>query len=750
MTKSQSTRSRVLRRVGVAVATALAMSTMATSGASAATAGSIDYDATAKIAIYDTFSGWCFANNLANSALMAGRSIYETLFEKTTDNKLEGLLAVKGEAVTGTGMKMWKVTLRQGIKFHDGTDFNAQAVVDNWSYGSAGDGTNNKTYFGALLAEFTNLATIMATNKATGKANLTAGDTYTTAASGSNAAWKTVVTAKQVTAFNNAAAKEIAAGGFRANASKYGLVATASAAGKAVAVSNLAYMVSTAIPFAANILAAVASGPYEVTYLLDHPQNDFLGTTYASGRSFQRAPSQFTEGSSSDCVNNPVGTGPFKVARSADWSTNKLKVVRNDSYWRKDAKGGKLPYLKEITFENVKEVAQRANAVVKGTYDAAMFGSGDGKFNQSLRKNKAVTEVKSAVEYYPSLWLNQGKPGSPFANKNARLAVMTCLDRANYLKVRNAGEGKVAKSLVGPSNVMYSTSGFSDKLQLTKSKAFVAAYKKDTGAKALKFTIPSDISSSSIANIEFLKAQWKKCGITAVRKTSEAADIIAKAFNASPDQDAGEYYNAYDAIIILLMEGSDATFNMPFVLTNAYSTLYPDEAKWGKDAVTGAAKTRSWGYDATLGVKQFYTNVLTPSIGATNAAAAGTGIATAVATKAALFAGSVGTVLGLNHHTDVKVDELFYAAEAEADPVLAKAKFAAATAYLQASGTMTSLVHGYYNMFYNKAKGLQGFGELTLPNTTDTAAGLSSTGTTKQRLISNWGVDWTGVHKLVK
>ena len=741
MTKSQSTRSRVLRRVGVAVATALAMSTMATSGASAATAGSIDYDATAKIAIYDTFSGWCFANNLANSALMAGRSIYETLFEKTTDNKLEGLLAVKGEAVTGTGMKMWKVTLRQGIKFHDGTDFNAQAVVDNWSYGSAGDGTNNKTYFGALLAEFTNLATIMATNKATGKANLTAGDTYTTAASGSNAAWKTVVTAKQVTAFNNAAAKEIAAGGFRANASKYGLVATASAAGKAVAVSNLAYMVSTAIPFAANILAAVASGPYEVTYLLDHPQNDFLGTTYASGRSFQRAPSQFTEGSSSDCVNNPVGTGPFKVARSADWSTNKLKVVRNDSYWRKDAKGGKLPYLKEITFENVKEVAQRANAVVKGTYDAAMFGSGDGKFNQSLRKNKAVTEVKSAVEYYPSLWLNQGKPGSPFANKNARLAVMTCLDRANYLKVRNAGEGKVAKSLVGPSNVMYSTSGFSDKLQLTKSKAFVAAYKKDTGAKELKFTIPSDISSSSIANIEFLKAQWKKCGITAVRKTSEAADIIAKAFNASPDKDAGEYYNAYDAIIILLMEGSDATFNMPFVLTNAYSTGTPSGtiSKNADGTSRTAAQGRAWG----IGLVDFY-----KSLGQSGTAAAG--IAELARYKALIFGGSLGTVLSLNHHPDTKVDDLFYAAQAEPDATLAKAKFAEATAYLQASGTMTSLVHGYYNMFYNKAKGLKGIGALTLPDPTATAAGLSSTGTTKQREISNWGIDWTGVYKLKK
>jgi hypothetical protein len=53
-------------------------------------------------------------------------------------------------------------------------------------------------------------------------------------------------------------------------------------------------------------------------------------------------------------------------------------------------------------------------------------------------------------------------------------------------------------------------------------------------------------------------------------------------------------------------------------------------------------------------------------------------------------------------------------------------------------------------MFYNKAKGLQGFGALTLPNTTDTAAGLSSTGTTKHRQLSNWGVDWTGVYKTKK
>jgi len=698
MTKSQSTRSRVLRRVGVAIAATVTMSTMATTGGSAAAATTIDYDATAKVAIYDTFSGWCFANNLANSALMAGRTIYETLFEKTTTNELVGLLAVKGEPVDGSSLKQWKVTLREGIKFHDNTPFNADAVVANWSYGSAGDGTDANTYFGALFAEYSRLAPLTA-----GKTEIEAG--------GADA---TKITVKQANTYNATYAKEMASG----NATRIagvGLTATASAAGKAASVSAKGYMVSTAVAFSSNIIRVAKTGPYEVTYTLDRAQNDFLGTTYASGRSFQRAVSQFDD-SSSECVNNAVGTGPFKLKRTADWSTNKLKVVRNDNYWRKDAAGAKLPYLKEITFENVKEVAQRANAVVRGTYDAAMFGSGDGKFNQTLRKSNAVAEIKSAVEYYPSLWLNQGKPGSPFANKDARLAVMSCIDRASYLRVRAANEGKVAQSLVGPSNIMYTTSGFNNRLNVAKSKSHVAAYKTATKKTKLTFTIPSDVSTTSIANIKFLQDQWKKCGINAVMKTSEAADIIAKTFNASPDTDAGEFYNAYDAIVILLMEGSDATFNMPFVLTNAYST-----------GSIPAGETKARAYGNGLGGL--------PSI--------------LLSTKASLFGPSIGKVLGLNHHSDKVVDDKFFAAQA-APAAEAKAKYAEATQYLQENGTMTSIVHGYYNMFYNKAKGLKGFGVLSLPSVTDVAAGFTSSGTTKQRKISNWGVDWTGVYKIKK
>jgi phosphoglycerol transferase MdoB-like AlkP superfamily enzyme len=109
----------------------------------------------------------------------------------------------------------------------------------------------------------------------------------------------------------------------------------------------------------------------------------------------------------------------------------------------------------------------------------------------------------------------------------------------------------------------------------------------------------------------------------------------------------------------------------------------------------------------------------------------------------------------LNHHPDTVVDDKFFAAGAATTDAEAKTKYAEATAYLQANGTMTSIVHGYYNMFYNKKSGLKGFGLLGLPSSADDGVTVSDTvkvspGTVMQRKISNWGVDWTGVYKTQK
>jgi ABC-type transport system substrate-binding protein len=577
-----------MRRIGVAVAATIAISTMASTGSQAASRPSAPkYGGEVKVGIFDTFPGFCVGNNPANSALMATRTVYETLFEKTRGNDFVGLLAKS--ASVSADLKTWTVELRPGIKFHNGEALNAAAMVTNWL-----------------------------------------------------------------------------------NSSGNMFLGVAATQGPAAANAAYGHTLGTAVPFQSNILKATAVGETTVVYTLDRPQNDFLGTLYASGRGFVRAPAQLKD--KTTCSGTPIGTGPFKAV---SFTTDEMIVAKNADYWRVDpVTKNKLPYIDKITFTNIKESSSRQAAVQRGTIDAAMFsGASEGQFIQALRKQKQLTEYKSPAEYYPSLWLNQGKPGSPFKNINARKAVLSCIDRVNWVKTRTKGEGVVSKSLVGPSNVMYTTNGFS-KYSVAASKKFVEAYKAETGATELAFAGPTDTSSVSVGNAKFFQTMMAKCGIKYDFVTEEGAVIIGKAFNPSPA--AGSHYNAYDSIAILLFEGTDTTFNLPFVLTNGFAAT-------SKNPLAGVFRT------------------------------------------------SIGSILGLNHHSNTEVDKLFYEGQAAQTKAGAAAKYKAGTALLQTEAIMGATFYFSYEMFAGKSLGGIGKTPIELKKT--------------QRLMTNWGIDWAGVYK---
>ena len=588
MTQSQITRSRVMRRIGVAVAATIAISTMASTGSQAASRPSAPkYGGEVKVGIFDTFPGFCVGNNPANSSLMATRTVYETLFEKTRGNDFVGLLAKSG--TPSADLKTWTVELRTGIKFHNGEALNAAAMVTNFM-----------------------------------------------------------------------------------NTSGMNFLGVAATKGPAAATAAYGHTLGTAVPFQSNILKATAVGETTVVYTLDRPQNDFLGTLYASGRGFVRAPAQLID--KTTCSGTPIGTGPFKAV---SFTTDEMIVAKNADYWRTDpVTGNKLPYIDKITFTNIKESSSRQSAVQTGTIDAAMFsGASEGQYIQALRKQKNLTEYKSPAEYYPSLWLNQGKPGSPFANKNARPAVLSCIDRVNWVKTRTKGEGIVSTSLVGPNSIMYNKSGF-PKFSVANAKKFVELYKTETGATELAFAGPSDTSSVSVGNAKFFQTMMAKCGIKYDFITEEGAVIIGKAFNPSPA--AGSHYNAYDSIAILLFEGTDTTFNLPFVLTNGFAAT-------SKNPLAGIFRT------------------------------------------------SIGSILGLNHHSNTEVDKLFYEGQAAQSKALASAKYKAGTALLQTEAIMGATFYFSYELFAGKSLGGIGKTPIELKKT--------------QRLMTNWGIDWAGVYK---
>jgi peptide/nickel transport system substrate-binding protein len=551
MTQRQTTRSRVLRRVGAAVAATIAVSTVASTGSQAAPAPAAKYGGEAKVAIFDTFPGFCVGNNPANSALMATRTVFEGLVEKTKGGDFVGLLAQSW--TSSADLKEWTFTLRTGIKYHNGQAFNAASVVTNM-------------------------------NALTGR------------------------------------------------------------------MAGVGISAGTSATFAANIVSFTAVNDNTVKFTLFRAQNDFPGTLYASGRFFMRADAQLT---ATACANTAIGTGPFKLV---SWDTNSMVVQKNAEYWRTDPNtGAKLPYLDKISFTNVKEGSQRAAAVRKGTYDAGMFSSfAEATFIRDLRQRKSVvTEFRSPNEYYPSLWLNQTKAGSPFSNANARKAVIACIDRANFVKVRAKGETAVAKSLVGPTSVMYTTRGF-QKFDKKAAADYLAAYKAETGATSLTFSMPADTSGASQANAKFLQKTWEECGITVNIVVEETAVIITKALNPRA---VGGAQNAYDLLPLLLFEGTDVAFNLPFVVSNSFPT------------------------------------------GSTNPVAA-------------LYRGPIGELLNLNHHKDAAVDKLFFDGQAAQSPAGAKAKFQEGTAYLQANGFMTSIQNGYYTIFTSKK--LAGIGKLSI------------------------------------
>ncbi len=562
------------RKVVVVMAIAIIASLTQVSSSGAAGADTPKRGGSITVGVFDAFTGYCMADALANSALMGARTIYETWVEQRADGKIVPYLLKSFESSADN--KTWLLTVRDGIKFHDGTPVDATALLLNIQ------SLRGALYINGLIGK---------TPKSTGA-------------------------------------------------------------------------LGSGVGFTANIQDIVAVGAMSVQITLFQAESNYPESLYASGRFFARAPSQIL---GSTCATKPVGTGAFKLVST---ELTKLVVAANPDYWRKDAKGGKLPYLDGITFTFLPDAQPRVSGVKSGSLAATMFSSAsEAKQIKDLQKNKSVTSILSPEDYYPSIWLNHKI--APFSSKNARLAVSHALDREKFVKVRQKGLGSVPDSIVGPNNIMYNKKNFAG-FDLAKAKSFAAAYKAETG-KDLEFSFPVvSASSDDVANSTLIKQMLEAAGIKMNVLPQTQAEIIAKAF---PQQ--------YQAMPLLLMEGTGTAFILPFLVS---------------DTSGGNPK-------------HFITQL---------------GLAVPALKPIAGYFGA----LNLSSFKDTVSENLLFAARAESNIAKQKKLYQDATAQLQAEARLTSLWRTSYMLSY---KNLGGVGELPL------AAGG------QRRLVTNFGIDWTGV-----
>lgn len=390
----------------------------------------------------------------------------------------------------------------------------------------------------------------------------------------------------------------------------------------------------------ANVLTVRKVDDLTVGVDLFRAQNDFPESLAFPSFSM-RATAQLA--SAGTCLGTPIGTGPFVMQ---SWSTNELVVTKNPNYWRTDPTKPtvKLPFLDKISYILVAESSQRAAAVRKKTVDAAIFtGRTDNTFIADLEQRKSAVKVyKTPIHFYPSLFLNQGN-GGPFADINARLAVVNCIDRANFNKVRLKGKGVASNSVVGKANVMYNTKGFTP-FNVTKAKGYVAAYLAAHPDKtSLSFSTPFDSASQSQNNAKFLQTTFAKCGITMNVITEEQAVWAAKAFNVLTGK------NAYDAIYIGLITETGVAINFSYLATNSFPA------------------------DSTNPLKMFRT--------------------------------TLGAIGNLSKHTDTTIDDLLWQARAASSPAAAKIAYKTVTQKIQEQALFTSIVtFGWTFVTNNKSK----------------------------------------------
>ncbi|MFZ9804419.1 MAG: ABC transporter substrate-binding protein [Ilumatobacteraceae bacterium] len=542
------------RKVAAVMAIALvaSLSQVTTSGASGASTPKRGGKIT--VGVFDSFPGFCMADNLANSALMGARTIYETWVEQRADGKIVPYVLKSFQS--SADYKTWNLVVRDGIKFHDGSPVDGTALLLNLQ------ASRGALYVNGLI-----------------------GRTPKAPSSGTGAG------------------------------------------------------------FSANIADVIQTGAMSVTVKLYNADANFPESFYVSGRNFVRSIAQIT---GPNCSTVPIGTGAFKYVSH---KLTELVVAKNENYWRKDAKGGALPYLDGITFTFIPDAQPRVSGVKSGSLAATMFSSAsEAKQILALQKDKKLTTISSPLDYYPTIWLNHKV--APFDSKNARLAFSHSLDRAKWLKVRQKGLGRVPDSIVGPNNIMYNKKGYAG-YDLKKAKEFVAAYVKEKG-KAPEFSLPYvSASADSTANAQLLKEMAEAAGFKVNLLSQTTAEAIQKAF---PMQ--------YQMLPLLLMEGTGTSFILPFVVS---------DTSGGNP--THFLRTTSKLSPALAGLTIFY------------------------------------GILNISSFKDDVSENLLFAARAEPNKAKAKKLYAQATEQLQKEAHVTNISFLQYTLTYNK---LGGVGQLGL------------------------------------
>lgn len=274
---------------------------------------------------------------------------------------------------------------------------------------------------------------------------------------------------------------------------------------------NLDRDVQTKTSFRRSELASVdtveVKDPSTVVIHLKNPDSTLLAQLV--DRSGMMVSPKAVAAQGADFTRNPInaGTGPFQFV---EWKLNDhLTLKKNPNYWQKG-----LPYLDGVTFRAITNTDSSLASLRTGDLDLVRVISG--KDTASVKSDSALTYKEMPGLNFQGFELNE--TAAPFNDPKKRQAVLTALDRPQYIKNVLFGVGTESFGPLPPSSWAFDPT---EKLYATADAA-----KAKSLATGFSFNLKVTNNPDSIQGGQLIKAQMDKAGITVTLQIEDFGTLL--------------------------------------------------------------------------------------------------------------------------------------------------------------------------------------------------------------------------------
>jgi ABC-type transport system substrate-binding protein len=243
-----------------------------------------------------------------------------------------------------------------------------------------------------------------------------------------------------------------------------------------------------------------------------------LPMALAGQTGFMVAPAQLDN---ADETAAPIGSGPFTVR---EWKKgSSLSLVKNPSYWQKDANGVTLPYLDSVEIRTVADPQNRINGVETGTFDLTGTENSESVISLSQAKTNDKVMVLADQSEGPERHLLLQTKGLPFSNESLRIAAAEAIDRDGLVKTQLGGFYDVAN---GP---------FKDDSAWGAATNFPAYNPDDAkkrvaevgGAGQVPVFLTTTTEPEEVRLAEYVKQQWEAVGFLVTVLQIESSEVTS-------------------------------------------------------------------------------------------------------------------------------------------------------------------------------------------------------------------------------